>query len=572
MIQSTFEKAKAQVGEIIDAALKVLYPGAEESFPDYIIEVPADRKNGDFSSNIAMAGAKAFKSAPRAIAEKLIAGMRFEGTLVARAETAGPGFLNFYLAPDFYGEAINEIIEKDTEYGKSDAGGGENILIEFVSANPTGPAHMGNARGGALGDCLASAMEAAGYKVSREFYVNDGGNQIDTFGRSLEIRYLQHFLGDDGPAMTDDAYHGDDITEHAKNYAAEQGDSLVNADPMTRRSALVDYALPKNIAALRENMAKYRISYDRWFFESELYSDGSVDKVIELFKNSDSTYEKDGALWFKSSEEVGEYIGKDGELHDSGDFVLIRSNGFPTYIVPDIAYHYNKLVTRGFDKAINILGADHHGYTKRLSEVLGALGLAEKLDIVLMQFVNLVQDGKVVRMSKRTGKAITLADLLNEIPIDAVRFLFNMRAPSTAMDLDLDVALKQDSQNPVYYTQYAHARICSVIKNCAAEGIKERPVTQSELALLDTPEEQALISLISTLPTVVADSAREYDPSKITRYAMSVASFFHKFYTERRVNSGSEPLTQARLALCRAVKITLCNILAMLKITAPESM
>jgi len=443
---------------------------------------------------------------------------------------------------------------------------------------------MGNARGGALGDCLAAIMQAAGYEVSREFYVNDAGNQIAKFGLSLETRYLQLFEGEDKHPMPEDSYHGADIIEHAKAFAEINGDKYVKADPAERKKALVAFALPKNVEALRANMDKYRIHYDLWFYESSLYKMGEVDRVIELLKNSGKTYQKNGALWFMAGDEPdcpdSDPNAEDEELpaEETGkvfhkDFVLVRSNGFPTYIVPDIAYHYNKLITRGFDLAIDVLGSDHHGYVQRMKEILPAVGVAQdRLEAILMQMVKLTRGGELVKMSKRTGNAVTLTDLLDEIPTDAVRFLFNMRTPDSQMEFDLDLALEQTSQNPVYYTQYAHARICSIIKNLAAEGIKHHEPADAELALLTTGEERNLIACLTTLPSVIIDTSITRDPSKVTRFAVNLATLFHRFYTECRVKTDDEALTNARLSLCLAVKTTLNNILGMLKISAPETM
>lgn len=579
-----FLKAKKWLEDAITAAAERLCAekGLDSKLGNFTVEVPADRANGDFATNAAMVGAKTFRMAPRALAQLLLDGIDLSGSEFSRAEIAGPGFINFYLAEGFYAKVVRQVLTEGESYGRSDYGKGETVLLEFVSANPTGPAHMGNARGGALGDCLAGAMSACGYEVKREFYVNDAGNQIAKLGLSLEIRYLQRFLGDNAPQMPDDSYHGDDIVAYAAAYAEKYGDKLVNADSKTRRDELVAFALPQNIQKLHDNMEKYRITYDRWYCESELYANGEVERVISLLRASERTYERDGALWFMVGDEP-DCPGADSADSDEApsedekvfhkDFVLVRSNGFPTYIVPDIAYHYNKLVTRGFDRAINVWGCDHHGYAKRLKSVLPLVGIdPERLDIIFIQLVKLTRGGEVVRMSKRTGKAVTLTDLLEEIPTDAVRFLFNMRTPESQMEFDMELALQQDSQNPVYYTQYAHARICSILKNLAAEGIKPAPATDGDLSLLTQPDERALIDLLATLPSVIITAARDYDPSGITRYAVELATAFHKFYSTCRVNCGEEALMRARIALCLAVKTALCNILTLLKISAPESM
>lgn len=528
--------------------------------PNFTIETPADRTNGDLASNVAMVSARAFKKAPRAIAEAITKYIEFEGTNLDRFEIAGPGFINFFYGKQFYTSVIREIEEKGADYGKSDFGQGKRILVEFVSANPTGPMHIGNARGGALGDSLASVLSAAGYDVSREFYVNDAGNQIEKFATSLEIRYLQIYK--DGIELPEDAYHGQDIIDHAKNFAEINGDKYVNAESSERRKALVDFALPKNIQGLENDLLKYRIKYDRWFRESTLHQSGAVKNIVELLKEKGHTYEQDGAIWFKATE-----FGADK------DFVLVRSNGIPTYVVPDIAYHYDKLVTRGFDKAIDVLGADHHGYVPRLKAALTALGVdASRLDAVLMQMVRLVRNGEIVKASKRSGKAITLVTLLEEVPIDAARFFFNLREPNSHFDFDLDLAIEQSSQNPVYYVQYAHARICNIIKGLAESGITQRACTDEELALLTAPEEIELINKLASLTGEIITSAKTYDPARVTHYVYETATLFHKFYNACRVKGENEPLMQARLALCVATKTVIENVLTMFKITAPESM
>ena len=532
----------------------------QADMPDFIIEKPQDKKNGDFSSNIAMAGARAYKKAPRMIAESIVSNLDLEGTLFEKAEIAGPGFINFFLSDEYYAKILKDVVESGENYGKSDYGEGKKILVEFVSANPTCPMHIGNARGGAIGDCLASVLQYAGYDVKREFYINDAGNQIEKFATSLEVRYLQA-CGKD-IEMPEDAYHGADITEHADNFKAQYGDKYADAPSEERRKALVDFALPQNIAGLERDLGKYRITYDKWFRESTLHNDGSVERVIAALKEKGATYEQDGALWFKAS-----------EYGNDKDIVLIRNNGLPTYIVPDIAYHYNKLVTRGFDKAIDVLGADHHGYVPRMKAALTALGLdADRLDIVIMQMVRLVRDGETIKLSKRSGKAITLNTLLEEVPIDAARFFFNLREPNSHFDFDLELAAKQSSDNPVYYVQYAHARICSILKRAKEQGVEITDPTMDELKLLTSSEERELITHLSALTDEIISAAKNYDPAKITHYVIELATLFHKFYNAHRVVTDDKALMNARLYLCTAVKSTIYNILTMLKIEAPESM
>lgn len=547
---------------ITDAVNKAIESGAlpQSEIPEFIIEQPADRKNGDFSSNIAMAGARAFHQAPRAIAQAICDNISLEGSLIEKYEIAGPGFINFYMADDYYSEILKDVVESGDDYGKSDYGKGKKVLVEFVSANPTGPMHIGNARGGAIGDCLASVLDAAGYDVQREFYINDAGNQIEKFATSLEVRYLQ-LCGKD-IEMPEDAYHGEDITVHAKNFFEINGDKYADSSSDERRKALVDYALPLNIQGLEDDLKKYRIVYDKWFRESTLHNDGSVKWVIDTLKEKGATYEQEGALWFKAS-----------EFGNDKDIVLVRANGIPTYIVPDIAYHYNKLVTRGYDIAIDVLGADHHGYIPRMRAALSALGLdASRLNPVIMQMVRLVRNGETVKLSKRSGKAITLNTLLEEVPIDAARFLFNLREPNSHCDFDLELAVTKSSENPVYYVQYAHARICSIIKKAKEQGIEACDVSQRALNRLNTSEERELISFLAGLTDEIITSAKAYDPARITHYVIELATLFHKFYNAHRVVSEDEELTQARLYLCTAVKNTIKNILVMLKVDVPESM
>lgn len=549
--------------EKITAAIKAAINDGELSqadIPEFIVERPSNKDNGDYSSNVAMAGARAFKKAPVMIAQSIVSHLELGDTLFERAEIAGPGFINFFLSQKYYGEILKDVFACGDSYGKSDYGQGKKVLVEFVSANPTGPMHIGNARGGAIGDCLASVLDWAGFDVKREFYVNDAGNQIEKFALSLEVRYLQHFKPE--TELPEDAYHGADITEHAESFIKEYGDKYVDAESSVRRKALVDFALPKNIAGLERDLGRYRIKYDKWFNESTLHNDGSVEKVISALKKRGVTYESEGALWFKAS-----------EFGNDKDIVLIRANGLPTYIVPDIAYHYNKLVTRGFDKAIDVLGADHHGYVPRMKAALTALGLdASRLDIVIMQMVRLVREGETIKLSKRSGKAITLNTLIDEVPLDAARFFFNLREPNSHFDFDLELAAKKSSENPVYYVQYAHARICSIIKKAQNEGVTLREPTDEELALLNSDEEKELIRHLSALTGEIISAAKAYDPAKITHYVIELATLFHKFYNAQRVMVDDEGLMQARLYLCKAVKDTVYNILTMLKITAPEVM
>ena len=531
-----------------------------EPVPAFNTEIPADSKNGDVSTNAAMVCARPFRNNPRKIAEAIVSKIDLNGSYFARCEVAGPGFINFFYSPEWYATVVAAVLEQKEKYGETDLGAGKSVLVEFVSANPTGPMHIGNARGGAIGDCLASVLEKAGYKVAREFYINDAGNQIEKFKTSLEVRYLQIYKPE--TELPEDAYKGQDIIDHANAFNEIYGDKYVNIDSEERRQALCDFALPKNIQKLHDDLGKYRIQYDKWFNESTLHKDGSVQRVIEQLKASGHTYEKDGALWFKTT-----------EFGDEKDRVLVRENGVPTYLVPDIAYHYNKLAVRKFDKAVDIFGADHHGYIARIKASMTALGVdADRLDIVIMQMVNLVRNGEKYKLSKRSGKAITLSTLLDEIPIDAARFFFNLREPNSHFDFDLDLAVSQTSQNPVYYVQYAHARICSVLKKMNEEGIEVKSLDKAALSILTAPEEQEMIKHLATLPNVINEAAKAYDPAKVTKYVIDLATMYHKFYNNCRIMGEDESVMQARLSLSLAVKQVIKNILDVLKITCPESM
>lgn len=584
MFYNAVNQAKSEIKEIVMSALGVLVSEGKigaEPLPAFQVTIPNDSAHGDFSANVALVCAKALKTNPRALAQQIVDAAVLEGTSFDKIELAGPGFLNFFLGDKWFSEVVTNTLSLGADYGRTNLGAGKRVLVEFVSANPTGPMHIGNARGGAIGDCLASLLQTAGYKADREFYINDAGNQVAKFGKSLSLRYKQicgeagqkivSECGDDmekftaaiyGDAetfpMTDDVYLGQDIIEHAKNYYDINGAVLADKPEEERAKALVDYALPLNEARLETDLLKYRIKYDNWFKESSLHESGAVKEVIEHLKAGGYTYEQDGALWLKATELGGEQ-----------DFVLLRSNGFPTYIVPDIAYHYNKLVTRGYDKAIDVLGADHHGYVKRMRVCLKAMGIDEKrLDVVMCQMVNLVRDGEVVKLSKRSGKAITLSTLLDEVPIDEARFFFNLRSTDTHLDFDLDLAVEESSKNPVFYVQYAHARICRVLEKMAESGAKYNGggVNFTEEA------ELALIRKIAELPELVNEAASEYSPFKMTKYVYEFAQVFHKFYDTCPIKDAEESVKLARLALCAASKTVIANVLAMLKIDAPEKM
>ena len=563
-----------------NAAAAAMASGAlpQAELPAFIVEIPADVKNGDVASNLAMAGARAFRKAPRQIAEAIVGALDLSGSLFDRAEIAGPGFINLFLGSGWFTGVLRAACS-EPEYGRTDGGAGKRYNVEFVSANPTGPMHMGNARGGALGDCLAACLDWAGYDVTREFYINDAGNQIEKFGKSLAIRYLQLYKGEDACPLPEECYQGADIVEHAKNFAAEHGDAYVDGDFEQLKKDITAFALPKNIEGLQRDLGKYRIRYDVWFHESDLHAAGAVQAVVDKLLETGACYKgEDGAILYKSAQYAAKYGVVNKKKTDSGeeeakDEVLVRANGIPTYFAADIAYHYDKLAVRGFDKAIDVWGADHHGHVARMKGAMDAVGLdGSRLDVVLMQMVNLMRDGKPVRMSKRTGKAITLTDLLDEVPIDSARFFFNMRESSSTLDFDLDLAVRSDSENPVYYVQYAHARICSLLKKLEAQGTVFRGPEAADAALLTDASEQALIRLLAAFPAEIAAAAEKYDPARITRFVIDLATAFHRFYNACRILDAEDQVQQGRIALCLAVRGVIRNVLTMFKIEAPETM
>ena len=553
---------------------------AEAELPAFIVEIPADTKNGDIASNLAMAGARTWRKAPKMIADALLAHLpSIEHSVFAKVEVAGPGFINLFLAPSFWASVVLGACS-NKEYGRTDHGKGAKYNVEFVSANPTGPMHMGNARGGALGDCLAAVLDWSGYDVTREFYINDAGNQIQKFGKSLAIRYLQLYKGEEAVPLPEECYQGADIIARAKEFAEIHGDSYLDKDFEELKDALIADALPKNIAGLQRDLGKYRIDYDVWFHESTLHESGAVLAVVDKLLELGACYKaEDGAIMYRSAQYAAKYgtVNKkkteDGTEEEAKDEVLVRANGIPTYFAADIAYHYNKLATRGFAKAIDVWGADHHGHVARMKGAMDAIGLnGNDLDVVLMQMVNLMRDGQPVRMSKRTGNAITLTDLLEEVPIDSARFLFNMHDAGSGIDFDLDQAVKTDNDNPVYYVQYAHARICSILKKMESEGVQFAGAEQVDATLLTEPSEMDLIRMLAAFPQEIVMAAEKYDPSRINRFVIDLASAFHRFYGNCRIQGADPAVQQARLALCIGVKNVIFNVLTMFKINVPEKM
>ena len=578
MIQS----AKDQIVELTQKAYAAavqekLLPEGVATVP--AVEIPKDAANGDYTTTFCLAASKALHKNPREVANILTSHMQFDGTYFTSVEIAGPGFLNFRLGGKWYADVIAAVESEGRNFGRGEGLKGKKYMVEFVSANPTGPMHMGNARGGVLGDTLAEVLDWSGADVWREFYVNDFGNQIDKFAKSIEARYIQLIKGEDAVEFPEDGYHGDDIRELAEAYRAENGDGLLDADEQTRRDTLANFGLAYNIPKMKADLKRYGIEFDEWFFESSLHNSGLVAKAMDELTKLGWTYEKEGALWLRTADITREQLRKSGKKDeeidklDLKDDVLRRDNGFYTYFAGDIAYHYNKFAIRGFDKVINIWGADHHGHVARLKGAMDALGLngTERLDIVLMQLVKLVRDGEVVRMSKRTGKTISLSDLLDEIPVDACRYFFNAK-PETQMEFDLGLAVREDSENPVYYIQYAHARICSLLKALAEEGYTAPRAADVDIALAQSEQEKALIKEISLFSEEIRMAGRDYDPSYINRYLVRLAAAFHRFYNACRIKGEADDIIAVRLKLAESTKQVLSNGLGILGLGAPEKM
>ncbi len=578
MIQSAKDQVLALTMTAYEtAAAEGLLPADVAVKPS--VEIPKDTANGDYTTTFCLAAAKALHKNPRQVAQILMDHMQLEGSYFTTVEMAGPGFLNFRLGDKWFGDTVACVEREGADYGSSDMLAGKKYMVEFVSANPTGPMHMGNARGGVLGDTLASVLQKSGADVWREFYVNDAGNQIEKFAKSLEARYFQIIKGEDAVEFPEDGYHGDDIRELAQLFYEQEGEKYLDCDEKTRHDALARFGLDRNIPKMKSDLERYGIHYDQWFFESSLHESGYVADSVQALTDLGYTYEKDGALWLKTSEILAANLRKAGKSEEAieklglKDDVLRRANGFYTYFAADIAYHRNKFAIRGFDKVINIWGADHHGHVARLKGAMDALGLdgENRLDIVLMQLVKLVRDGEVVRMSKRTGKAISLTDLLDEIPVDACRYFFNAK-PETQMEFDLGLAVREDSENPVYYVQYAHARICTLLKNLASEGYTVPAASEVDFSLLSGDAEKALIKQLAHYSEVVRLAARDYDPSHINRYLTELAAAFHKFYTVCRIKGEEKPVLLARLKLADAARAVLKNGMVLIGCSAPEKM
>ena len=558
------QNAMKQAADIILAAYNTAVekgelPQAEVKAP--VIEIPKDLAHGDYASNFALQNTKIIGKAPKMIAEAIANNAQLEGSYYDSITILGPGFINFRLGAKWFADVLTNITEEGENYGKLVNDNPQKIMVEFVSANPTGPMHMGNARGGVLGDSLANVLAWAGNNVTKEFYVNDAGNQIDKFANSINVRYMQILEGEEAHPLPEDAYHGEDIKVIAKELYDIHGESLKDMSEKERFDVFVKYGLGKNIPKMKADLARYGINYDVWFFESQLHNTGYVKETVDMLTANGHTYVQDGAVWLRST-----------AFGCEKDDVLMRGNGFYTYFAADIAYHREKFANRNFDKVINIWGADHHGHVARLKYALDALGLdgSNRLEIVLMQLVRLMRDGEVVRMSKRTGKSITLTDLLDEVSCDAARYFFNSRAADTHLEFDLGLAVRQDSENPVYYCQYAHARICSLLANLEREGIAVN--ANPDLSLLTSKEELDLIREVAKLPEEIRLAAADREPARLNRYAINVASAFHKFYGVSRIKDAQPEVRDARVYAIKCAAAVIKNTLSILGVTAPEQM
>ncbi|RDI41986.1 arginine--tRNA ligase [Falsibacillus pallidus] len=554
IVEQIQERLKAEIkAAVIKAEL-----AAEDQVPEAILETPKDKAHGDYSTNMAMQLTRIARKAPKMIAEAIIENFDSTKASIEKIEIAGPGFINFYMNNSYLTDLIPTVLEAGDDYGKSDAGKGEKIQVEFVSANPTGDLHLGHARGAAVGDSLCNVLEKAGYDVTREYYINDAGNQIHNLAISVEARYFQA-LGME-KEMPEDGYHGADIIEIGKTLAEEHGDRFVKADEKERYDFFRDYGLKYELAKLQKDLADFRVDFDVWFSETSLYQDNKIDDALAALRENGHIFEDGGATWFRST-----------TFGDDKDRVLIKNDGSYTYLTPDVAYHKNKF-NRGFDKVINIWGADHHGYIPRMKAAIEALGFnPDNLEVEIIQMVQLYKDGEKMKMSKRTGKAVTLRELVEEVGLDAVRYFFAMRSGDTHLDFDLDLAVSQSNENPVYYAQYAHARICSILRQGEEAGFTVDP--SADLSKIGAEKEIDVLKKVGEFPQVVAESAEKRIPHRVTNYINDLAAAFHSFYNAEKVLDPEQPeLTKARLALIKAVQLTMKNALAIIGVGAPEKM
>lgn len=548
------EQMKDVLKEEIKAAVLKAGLAEESQIPNVVLETPKDKTHGDYSTNMAMQLARVAKKAPRQIAEEIVAHFDKGKASIEKLDIAGPGFINFYMNNQYLTKLIPSVLEAGEAYGETNIGNGERVQVEFVSANPTGDLHLGHARGAAVGDSLCNVLSKAGYDVSREYYINDAGNQINNLALSVEVRYFEA-LGLEKP-MPEDGYRGEDIIAIGKRLAEEYGDRFVNEEESERLAFFREYGLKYELEKLRKDLENFRVPFDVWYSETSLYQNGKIDKALEALREKGHVYEEDGATWFRST-----------TFGDDKDRVLIKKDGTYTYLLPDIAYHKDKL-DRGFDKLINVWGADHHGYIPRMKAAIEALGYEKgTLEVEIIQLVHLYKNGEKMKMSKRTGKAVTMRDLIEEVGLDAVRYFFAMRSADTHMDFDLDLAVSTSNENPVYYAQYAHARICSMLRQGEEQGLK--PAADLDFSHIQSEKEYDLLKTIGGFPEAVAEAAEKRIPHRVTNYIYDLASALHSFYNaEKVIDPENEEKSRARLALMKATQITLNNALQLIGVSA----
>ncbi|MEV3674949.1 arginine--tRNA ligase [Paenibacillus larvae] len=530
-----------------------------EQLPAVTLEVPKDKAHGDFATNIAMQLTRIAKQNPRQIAEKLIAHLDKEAAYIDEVEIAGPGFINFRMNKSYLYQVIGQVLEQGNSYGKINMGKGKRVQVEFVSANPTGSLHLGHARGAAVGDALCNVLEMAGCEVTREYYINDAGNQVLNLAKSIEARYRQA-LGQEAE-MPEDGYYGEDIKGFAEELAKAEGDRLLALNDEERLVFFRKYGLEKELDKIKRDLGRFGVKFDEWFSETSIYENNMIDDVLKQLKDNGHVFEQDGATWLRTT-----------DYGDDKDRVLIKNDGTYTYLTPDVAYHRNKY-ERGYDEIINIWGADHHGYIPRMKAAVTALGYdANKLTVLIAQMVSLFQNGEKVKMSKRTGKAVTMEDLMDEVGVDAIRYFFTMRSMDSHLDFDMDLAISKSNENPVFYVQYAHARICSIFRQAEEQGISMLPAGQADLSRLTAEAEFNLLRKMAELPEEVAIAAEQYAPHRLIRYVYELASQFHSYYKAERVITDDAAQTQARLALLAALRVVLRNVLAAVGVSVPERM
>ncbi|OXL86576.1 arginine--tRNA ligase [Paenibacillus sp. SSG-1] len=559
MTLNPLEQIHQLVLEAVKDAVVAAGLASREELPSITLEVPKDKSHGDLATNAAMQLTRIAKKNPRQIAEAILEHIDVKKASIEKAEIAGPGFINFTLNKSYLYPVIEQVYAQGEDYGRVQLGQGQRVQVEFVSANPTGSLHLGHARGAAVGDALCNILDFAGYEVTREYYINDAGNQVENLCKSIEARYLQA-LGQDAE-MPEDGYHGEDIKGFAKELVAEKGESLLSMDPGERTAFFRSYGLEKELGKIKRDLARFRVHFDEWFSETSLYEKGLVEASLDELKAKGQVYEQDGATWLRTT-----------EYGDDKDRVLVKNDGTYTYLTPDIAYHRDKY-NRGYDRMINIWGADHHGYIPRMKAAMQAIGNdPDKLTVLIAQMVSLFQNGEKVKMSKRTGKAVTMEDLMEEVGIDAIRYFFTMRSMDSHLDFDMDLAISTSNENPVFYVQYAHARICSIYRQAEEQGVALLPLSEVDLTVLNTEHEYDLLRKIGELPEEIASAAAGYAPHRMIRYVYDLASLFHSYYKAQRVITEDAAQTQARFALLGAVRTVIANVLRVVGVSAPEKM